>query len=99
MDKQKRQKRFQQKERHIERQLDLAKTWNQDYYSNDNNRHKLHKLKAFHCSCYMCGNPRKYFGDKTMPEIKFECSAVEQTDRDAIGKWEWEDLNDPAMEW
>jgi hypothetical protein len=24
---------------------------------------------------------------------------VEQTNKDSIGKWEWEDLNDPAVEW
>ena len=47
----------------------------------------------------MCMNPRRAFGEKTRHEIKFECSAVEQTNRDSIGKWEWEDLNDPNMEW
>ncbi len=24
------------------------------------------------CSCWMCGNPRKYFGEKTRQEIIFE---------------------------
>jgi hypothetical protein len=47
----------------------------------------------------MCGNPRKYHNEKTWQERKFECQAVEQTNRDSIGKWEWEDLNDPDMEW
>lgn len=22
------------------------------------------------CSCWMCGNPRKYFGDRTIQELK-----------------------------
>jgi hypothetical protein len=98
MSKEKRQKRFLQKDRHIEHQLDIAKTFNHGYY-NDNNKHRLHKVNAFHCSCWMCGNPRKYHNEKTWQERKFECQAVEQTNRDSIGKWEWEDLNDPDMEW
>lgn len=24
------------------------------------------------CSCYMCGNPRKYFGDLTVQELKHQ---------------------------
>ena len=73
MDKQKRQKRFQQKNRHIERQFDIAKTNNHHYY-NDNNKHRLHKMRAMDCgnpNCYMCGNPRRspWDGSKTMQEI------------------------------
>ena len=101
MSKEKRQKRFQQKNRHIEHQLDIAKTFNHGYY-NDNNKHRLHKMHAMDCGnhrCYMCANPRRTWGEKTIQETKFECQAVEQTNRDSIGKWEWEDLNDPAMEW
>ena len=104
MNKEKRQKRFQQKTRHIERQFDIAKTHHHNYY-NDNNKHKLHKMHAMDCGvpkCSMCSNPRRNYGNwggVTLQEVKFECSAVEQTNRDSIGKWEWEDLNDPAMEW
>jgi hypothetical protein len=101
MSKEKRQKRFQQKDRHIERQFDIAKTHHHGYY-NDNNKHKLHKKHAMNCGvpgCLMCANPRRTWGEKTLPEIKFECSAVEQTNRDSIGNHEWQDLNDPAMEW
>jgi hypothetical protein len=101
MNKEKRQKRFQQKHRHIERQFNIAKTNHNEYY-NDNNKHKLHKMDAMDCGvtgCIWCGNPRRVWGDKTWQEIRFECSAVEQTNRDSIGKWEWEDLNDPRMEW
>ena len=101
MTKEKRQKRFQQKHRHIERQIDIAKTHQQHYY-NDNNKHRLHKVHALNCgnpNCVMCMNPRKAFGEKTRSEIKFECSAVEQTNRDSIGKWEWEDLHDPNLDW
>ena len=99
--KEKRQKRFQQKNRHIERQFDIAKSNHHGYFDN-NNKHRLHKMSAMNCGnskCVYCANPRHMWNEKTMPEIKFECSAVEQTNRDSIGKWEWEDLNDPAMEW
>ena len=75
MSKEKRQKRFLQKDRHIERQFDIAKTFGQEYY-NDNNKHKLHKRHALNCgnsNCAMCGNPRKYWGEKTLQEVKFEC--------------------------
>ena len=61
--------------------------------------HRYHKKAAMTCDCSYCVNPRKSWGEKTLQETKFECSAVEQTNRDSIGKWEWEDLNDPAMEW
>jgi len=30
------------------------------------------------CSCYMCGNPRKHFGDKTMAERRAQDSAMSQ---------------------
>lgn len=59
----------------------------------------MHAMDCGNPRCYMCSNPRRTWGEKTMPEIRFECSAVEQTNRDSIGKWEWEDLNDPRMEW
>jgi len=101
LDKQRRQKRFQQKQRHIERQFGIAKANHHGYY-NDNNKHKLHKMHAMDCgipNCVYCANPRRVWGEKTRPEKIFECSAVEQTNRDSIGKWEWEDLNDPRMEW
>lgn len=103
MDKQKRQKRFQQKTRHIERQYDIRKTNNSlwGYNDNEEQKHRYHKTKGWTChsGCALCGNPRTYWGRKTLQEERFECSAVEQTDRDSIGKWEWEDLHDPAVEW
>jgi hypothetical protein len=97
----KRQKRFQQKDRHIERQFDIAKTHDHGYY-NDNNKHKLHKKHAMNCGnprCYMCANPRRTWGEKTIQEVKFECQAVVDERKDLISKHEWEDLNDPSMQW
>lgn len=28
------------------------------------------------CSCYMCGNPRKYFKEKTLQEKKFDLENI-----------------------
>jgi len=78
VDKDKRQKRFQQKKRHIDRQYGI---WN-SYMNRDGKwqrqPHTFHKVHALNCGdskCAMCGNPRKFFGEKTMQELKFECEA------------------------
>ena len=97
-----RQKRFQQKRRHMERQSAI---WNQ--YMNrdgkwDKNPHRFHKKKALNCGdpkCVMCMNPRKAFGEKTMQERKFECQAIIDEKKDFICQDEWEDLNDPNCPW
>ncbi len=101
LEKIKRQKRFQQKDRHIERQFDIAKVHHHGYY-NDNNKHRLHKVHALNCGdpkCAMCGNPRKFFGEKTLQEVKFECQAIVDVRKDPISMHEWEDLNDPDLDW
>ena len=39
------------------------------------------KAAAVHgvaCSCYMCGNPRKHYGLKTLGEVKADISASEE---------------------
>jgi len=102
MSKEKRQKRFLQKNRHINRQINILNETMNRYGKVKVEPHRFHKKNAFNCgnpNCVLCMNPRKAFGYKTMQEIKFECNAIEQTNKDSIGKWEWEDLNDPKMEW
>lgn len=99
MDKDKRNKRFQQKQRHINRQTALYKEYMTGF---EVVPHKFHKKNALNCgdpTCVMCMNPRKAFGEKTIQERKFECQAVVDERKDPICKWEWEDLNDPNMEW
>ncbi len=47
----------------IDKQIDLAKNYG------------YHKMHAYNCGdpkCYMCGNPRKFFKEKTIQEKKFE---------------------------
>jgi hypothetical protein len=81
MNKDKRQKRFQQKKRHMQRQYDI---WNA--YMNRDGRHyrephRFHKTHALNCGdpkCVMCMNPRKSFGEKTFQERRFECLPIEE---------------------
>jgi hypothetical protein len=75
MDKEKRQKRIQQKIRHISKQLKLRK---RSSFTKDkvvDQPHRLQKKTAYSCgnsNCVMCGNPRKFFGDLTMQEKSFK---------------------------
>lgn len=101
-DKEKRQKRFQQKKRHIQRQYGIFKEFMNLYGDFDREPHRFHKKNALNCGnphCVMCMNPRKAFGEKTLQEVKFECQAVVDERKDPISKYEWEDLTDPRMEW
>lgn len=102
MDKDKRNKRFQQKQRHIDRQYGIwCETMNRDGKWTKE-PHRFHKKNALNCgdpNCVMCMNPRKAFGEKTIQERKFECQAIVDERKDPICKHEWEDLNDPNMEW
>lgn len=82
MSKDRRQKRFLQKDRHIERQVTIALTNEHDYFRDDVNRHKLHKRHAMNCgkpTCLLCMNPRKAFGEKTMQEVRHDiyCQVVD----------------------
>lgn len=82
MSKDKRQKRFQQKRRHIDRQLDIYTTHLSFYGDTVMNKqpHRFHKRHALNCGdshCVMCGNPRKFFGEKTFQERKFECAGTD----------------------
>jgi hypothetical protein len=70
-DKQKRSKRLHQKDTHVKKQYKIARTYNAEL----KNPHRLHKMHAMNCgdpNCFMCGNPRKFFGEKTIQELKFE---------------------------
>lgn len=80
--KDKHSKRIHQKEKHIKKQIKLAKEYS--YHKLDSGMekwryltqpHRNHKKYIFNCGdpkCYMCGNPRKFFGEKTVQEKKFE---------------------------
>lgn len=74
----KRAKRFEQKKRHVKRQVDILKVYGVEYQLDQ--PHRFHKRKALNCGdpkCVMCSNPRKVFGEKTFQERKFEAIAEE----------------------
>lgn len=65
----KRIKRFQQKERHVKRQVDILKSYDIPIEES----HLLHKKHALNCGnpgCVICANPRKAFGKKTIQELR-----------------------------
>ena len=64
-------KRLQQKENHIKKQVRLAKS----YGISVKEPHSLAKHNAINCGdpkCHMCGNPRKFFKDRTIKEKSFD---------------------------
>lgn len=83
-DKFKHSERLHQKDTKISRQVQLAKAYS--YHKTDmkdwrylTQPHRNHKKAIFNCGdprCYMCMNPRKSNGEKTMQERKFEQSKL-----------------------
>lgn len=66
----KKAKRRARTENAINRQLKIAKTCG----LSTNNPHRFSKMKATNCGdpkCAMCGNPRKFFNEKTIQEKRF----------------------------
>ena len=69
-----RQKRIQQKQNHIKKQYNIAKTYCINNIAPDE-LHRYAKVKALNCGnpdCIMCGNPRKFFNELTIQEKKFK---------------------------
>jgi hypothetical protein len=74
-DKLKHSKRIHQKENHVSRQMDIRKSHNFP----EDEAHKYHKMSGTNCgdsNCVMCGNPRKFFKEKTIQEKSFEQTEV-----------------------
>ena len=76
-DKIKHSKRKQQKENHINRQMALRKAHAVDLgglgvvVGDSNNPHRYHKVSGMTCgnsNCFACGNPRKFFDERTVQE-------------------------------
>ncbi len=66
-----RSKRLHDEETKIKRQAKMAKTAGYDIKE----PHRFHKRKALNCGnsdCFLCMNPRKATGEKTIQEKKFE---------------------------
>jgi hypothetical protein len=67
-------KRLQKKNRAIKKQSRIAKT----YGFPTGPEHRLSKIHATTCGdshCAMCGNPRKFFKERTIQERSFEQTA------------------------
>lgn len=63
-------KRIHKTESHIARQTRIAKA----HHAPVDQPHKLAKKHALNCgnpNCVMCGNPRKFFNEKTIQEQRF----------------------------
>lgn len=63
-------KRIQQKERYIKKQIKIRKA----HGFPDDVSHRYHKTSGTTCgnpNCFMCGNPRKFFKERTIQEKRF----------------------------
>ena len=66
-------KRIQQKENYVKRQTNIAKSHGVPIKPGE--EHYFAKHAATNCgdpNCVMCGNPRKFFKEKTIQEKSFE---------------------------
>lgn len=69
--KEKRSKRIYSDEVKSKKQLKIAK----EFGVPEKEAHRYNKKHAMNCgnpNCVMCGNPRKFFGEKTIQEQSFE---------------------------
>ena len=60
---------------HIERRKKLLKAKSGNVPILEKQPHRLYKCSSMNCgnsNCVMCGNPRKFFGEKTIQEKSFE---------------------------
>jgi hypothetical protein len=64
-------KRLHNTQKKIDKQLRIAKTSDLDV-SQPHRYAKMHALNCGDPKCFMCMNPRKAWGEKTMQEQKFE---------------------------
>jgi hypothetical protein len=80
-DKFKKSKRILEDENAIQKQLKIAKA----HGFPTGPEHRLSKVHATTCGdsdCVMCGNPRKFFGEPTIQEKRFNQSELYKEDND-----------------
>lgn len=46
--------------------------WNELSEDNRTTMSRVHRNTTKVCSCFMCGNPRKFFNEKTIQEKRFD---------------------------
>ncbi len=73
--KEKRSKRLQQEENAIRRQAKIGRAHNGLSPKEEKEPHRFAKSHALNCgdpNCMMCGNPRKFFKERTIQEKSFD---------------------------
>lgn len=66
------QRRIQQKDRYIKRQVKIAKSNGMEIKAGEEHRYAKHSATTCGDSnCVMCGNPRKFWKERTIQEKKF----------------------------
>lgn len=73
-DREKRIKRLQKNKNAVKKQMRIVKAYG-GHSKYEQEPHRLEKHHAMNCgdpSCAMCGNPRKFFGEKTAQELRLE---------------------------
>jgi hypothetical protein len=77
--KEKRNKRISEKIRQLKRSEEYTKLFR--YFMEEDDQDLISKIHADTkktCSCFLCGNPRKFFGEKTKQEYKMDIDTVEE---------------------
>lgn len=71
-DKESHAKRIQQKDRYIKRQVKIAKSNGKEVKLGEEHRYAKHSAATCgNPNCVMCGNPRKFWKERTIQEKKF----------------------------
>lgn len=89
--KQQRTRRLHQKKVKIQKQYKIVKEYHRpsDGKIRDMEEpHRMHKKHALNCgdpNCVMCGNPRKFFGEPTIQEQKFNQNIDTTRDKHSNG--------------
>jgi hypothetical protein len=84
--------RLHQKETKIQRQIDIAKSYDMHkkgrwrYIDQPHRNHKKHILNCGDSHCSMCGNPRRFFKEKTMQERRFEQRRLHEEKLDSMNE-------------
>jgi len=93
IDRYKHSRRLHRKLAHMVRQVGIRRAYAFDIGSADtvgdtNNPHRYHKLSGMTCGssrCVMCGNPRKFFNERTIQEKRHMQDADTHRDRHSNG--------------
>lgn len=95
VDRYKHSRRLHRKLAHMERQMGIRKKiFHRDPLTgktvgSDESPHRYHKLSGMTCGsshCYMCGNPRKFFDERTMQEQRAMQDMEQVRNRHSNGK-------------